>query len=511
MSHTNKVGNIFLDNDKPMQEKCGIVGIFSSKMNELLPLTLKAAGGVQHRGQQGAGAVLQTDEGFVKHAGAGLIREVFLPDVVSRLNKPCLWAIVHCRYGTNGGYQQDNLQPCVLTDANGRQIAVAHNGEFVISQKLKSSLSLKLQNNASDTIQFSHLLISDKNKSWEKKILNTLSQITGAFSLIIGINNALYAARDNFGIRPLIIGKKNKDIIVASETQALNKIGAKIIREVKPGEIIRIDKNGLKTIKAGSYQNGHFCDFEWAYFSRPDSQLSWAPGSWMTVSTFREKCGEILALENPIKNATFIMGIPDSGVYLATGYANALKKPYRQVIIRDHYDPNGSQRLFMRDDQKEKIGSKVLGKLSVITDAKIWKDAIVVIGDDSIVRGNVSGQITKTLFNLGAKEVHWIIGFPPVMRRCHLGVSMRTEDELIANRHDGDTKKIALEISATSVSYISHAGFLKARLGNSGVKIPKNYDEIFLNNGGCGGCVTGIYPVDREGKIYEKNSGINFK
>lgn len=500
----------FLSNNKPFQEKCGIVALYSSKFSIQLPLALKAAGGVQHRGQQGAGVVLETKEGFVKHTGNGLLREVFLPEVVSRLNAPSIWTIVHCRYGTYGGYDKDNLQPCVATDSSGSQIAVAHNGEFVATEKMRKLVINNLPKEISDTNLFTQILSRTKGISWEEKILKTLAEVKGAYSLAIGTNDTLFLARDRFGIRPLILGQARGMWIVTSETQALNRIGAKVIREVQAGEVIKINEKGLRTIQTGKNQY-HFCDFEWAYFARPDSLLcrhekkedDKTPKLWFSASSFREKCGTILASESPVQNVSFCCGVPDSGIYLATGYANALKIPYRQVIIRDHYDPNGSQRLFMRDDQKNKIGSKVLGKLSIITDKQIWKDAVVVIGDDSIVRGNVSKAITKTVFSLGAKEVHWIIGFPQVRYRCHLGVSMRTEEELVASRQQGDTAKIAQEIGATSVRYLSLSGFIRTRLLSGKLKIPKNKKEIFLANGGCGGCVTGIYPVTREGKLYD--------
>jgi len=308
--------------------------------------------------------------------------------------------------------------------------------------------------------------------TWEHRLISALSQVAGAYSLLIGIDGKLFVTRDEMGIRPLILGQIKDKWIVASETHALTKVGAVILREVKRGEIIRIDSSGMSVIKRGVEGSGHFCDFEWAYFGRPDSLLPTHeeegtgrhPSDWLSISSFRERCGGILAREWPIPQASFVLGIPDSGMAVATGYATALKLPYRQAIIRDHFDPHGSQRLFMRDDQKKRIKNKVLGKLSLISDNYTWKDAVVVVGDDSIVRGNVASKITKAIFARGAKEVHWIIGFPPVAHPCYLGVSIRTKDELIAAKYKSDPKRIAKKIGATSVNYISHKGFIRARL-----------------------------------------------
>lgn len=505
---------VSLQKEKKLEEKCGIVGVFSKRYTANLPLALLAAGGVQHRGQQGTGLVVKSRKRLLSCKDNGLLQQVFTTQKIKQYNKRSLWILVHCRYGTHGSYQKENLQPCIVTAKNGDQIAIVHNGEFAASANINNMLQKKLPRGTSDTYLFAQLLAQTEGETWEEKIITAFSKITGAFSLIIGVNDTLYAARDPFGIRPLIIGKIDNGWLIASETHAFDKVGAKVVRELQKGEIIRINKRGLKVIKEKSREPHHFCDFEWAYFSKPNSLLSTNehreqyknPDEWLAVNAFRERCGNELSKEAPVRNATFAVGVPDSGIALTTAYCHQLHIPYRQVIIRDHFDPNGIQRLFMRDDQKELIGKKVLGKLSLIPDKYIWKDAIVVVGDDSIVRGNVSAQITKAIYALGAKEIHWIIGFPQIMHRCHLGVSIRTRQELIAPQFNGNPKRIAKAIGATSVNYISSIGFVKARMLNSEVKIPKNPQEIFLRNGGCGGCITGLYPVGRKGEIYNSSS-----
>ncbi len=481
--------------EKKLEEKCGIVGVFSRRYTANLPLALLAAGGVQHRGQQGTGLVVKARKRLLSCKDNGLLQQVFTTKKIKQYNKRSRWILVHCRYGTHGSYQKENLQPCIVTTKNGDQITIVHNGEFAASTSINNMLQKKLPRGTSDTYLFAQLLAQTEGETWEDKITNALSKVTGSFSLIIGINDTLYAARDPFGIRPLIIGKIDNGWLIASETHAFDKVGAKVSRELQKGEVIRINKRGMKVIKNKSKNPHHFCDFEWAYFSKPNSLLSTnehrkqykKPDEWLAVNAFRERCGNILALEAPVRNATFAVGVPDSGIALTTAYCHQLGVSYRQVIIRDHFDPNGIQRLFMPDKH-------------------IWKDAKVVVGDDSIVRGNVSAQITKAIYALGAKEVHWIIGFPQIMHRCHLGVSIRTRHELIAPQFNGSPKRIAKAIGATSVSYISSIGFIKARLLNSEVKIPNNPQEIFLRNGGCGGCITGLYPVGRKGEIYASSS-----
>lgn len=476
-----------------------------------MQLALLAASGVQHRGQQGAGVALQYKKGVKLYTGAGLLHDVFPKYVVNRLNKPSKWTLIHCRYGTHGGYDKRNLQPCIVTSREGVKIAVVHNGEFVGTEKIRKLISKEAPPDISDTYIFAQLLAETEGLTWEHRVIHALSQVNGAYSLLIGIDGKLFVARDEMGIRPLILGQIKDKWIVASETHALVKAGAVILREVKRGEIIRIDANGISVIKRGIEGAGHFCDFEWAYFGRPDSLLPTHeqpdsgkhPSDWLSLSTFRERCGAIIASESPIPRATFVLGIPDSGMAVATGYANAMKLPYRQVIIRDHFDPHGSQRLFMRDDQIKRIKKKVLGKLSLIADKHTWKDAIVVLGDDSIVRGNVAAKITKAVFAMGAKEVHWVIGFPPVAHPCYLGVSIRTKEELIAYRYQSDVKRIAKKIGATSVNYISRKGFIRARLLSNDFKTSQDPSHIFLANGGCAGCVTGCYPVSREGETHK--------
>jgi amidophosphoribosyltransferase len=469
-----------------LQEKCGIIGIFTPEKHNLFPMAFVAALGVQHRGQNGGGMVLQTGNKLIKETGEGLMAEIFNEKLRKNLSEPGNWILVHTRYGTNGKWLKENLQPCV-GEIKKEKIVVVHNGEFVNLEKPNEDIS--------DTPVFTQKLANTRGKNWEEKIKKVLGEVKGSYSLIIGIKNKLYFARDPFGIRPLVLGKIDNNWVIASETHALDKVGAKRIRWIRPGEIGRIDKKGLEIIQKGNYNQERFCDFEWAYFSRPDTLLPIKSGTeYKSVLDFRYKCGQLTAKKFKIR-ADLVVGVPDSGVPFATGFASEAKIPYRQMIIRDHFDINGNKRLFMGDSEINAIGKKVLGKLSLDPDEKNWKDKIVVIGDDSCVRGNVSKEITKAIKAMGAKEVHWIFGFPQVTCTCHLGVSMRTQEELIAFRCHKDVKKIAKEIGAESVTYVSNKDFIKARMGSGKMENPKEMEEIFSKNGGCGGCVTGKYPV----------------
>lgn len=491
---------LIIEDEDLVQEECGLVAVYTPRASKQMEVALTAAGGVQHRGQQGAGVASKTSSGIEKFTAVGLLKDIFTAKRVAALNKLSKWTIVHCRYGTSGDYNSCNLQPCIEKFPGNISVALVHNGQFVGTEAIRKQLNKKLPKGTSDTYLVSQLLRTLEGKTMEEKIVKLLGLVNGAYSVIIGSGNNLYIARDNFGMRPLVIGKLKNGWLVASETFALDKAGAKLIRTVKKGEVIRINDEGIHVLKRGTDGKGNFCDFEWAYFSRPNTMHPVSEGSdeLLSVSEFRERCGKILADEAPIKNATFVVGAPDSGLAVSLGYANALRIPYKQVMIRDHFDNNGSQRLFMRDDDKKKIKNKVLGKLSFVPDPSIWKDAIVVIGDDSIVRGNVSSKVTQAIFRLGAKEVHWIVGFPPVKFSCHLGVSIRQDGELIAAKY-ADEARIAKALGATSVHYISNVGFLKARLKNGKLARSADPNDIFLMNGGCGGCITGKYPINADG------------
>lgn len=497
-----------------LREKCGIVGLYlpSADRASQVSIAVKAEIGLWHRGQQGAGITIKDASGLNSHYGTGGPEQVFPPDTVAYLSdgENPTWIMGQTRYGTNGNWDRINLQPITSYTPNDKKpITIAHNGQFTAIEEMKGKVDEDIPDGASDTYIFSRMLAKTPGSSWDDKIISALEKTSGAYSLVIGVENSLYLARDPQGIRPLMLGKIGDGFIAVSETHALDKIGATLIRQIKRGEVVKIDNEGIRTIKEGLDGEGYFCDFERAYFSRPDSSYPKTsldlrnPEEWQTVYEFRRECGKILAQEYPIPNATFVIGIPDSGVPVSLGYANALRIPYEQIILRDHYDPNGRGRMFQTDYDRDGIGQRVRGKLSLVLGSGILKNAIVVLGEDSIVRGDTSKAVTEMLLRAGVREIHWIIGFPKVMHPCHLGVSMRTYEELITNRNHND-EAIARELGATSVHYISPKGFINARMESGNIYLPKDSREIFLANGGCGGCVTGLHPINKEGTIYER-------
>lgn len=493
-----------------IEEHCGLFGLVAPSLSpgQQIEKSLVGASGVQNRGQQGAGIASRVRGETRVTKGDGLLKEIFTPDLIAQITpeESASWNMVHLRYGTSGGHTPENVQPFSAVSQDGAQIIVAHNGQFVATEHMRDLLREDIPNDASDTYLFTQLLAQTPGTP-EEKLLRTLDNVDGAYSLLIGIDDELYATRDPRGIRPLILGKNGQGWMVASETHALDKVGAEIVREVNPGEVLKLTADGPIVIREGIQGQGNFCDFEWDYFARPETRFpiyeqpddGMHPERWRNVLKTRIRCGEILAQEAPIPHADMIVGIPDSGVPLAAGYARAAGIPLMPAIIRDHFDKDGDKRLFQGDNDMAKIRGKVLGKLSFVQDPEMWEGKVIVFADDSQVRGSVSAELTQMAFDLGAKEVHWVFGFPMVMHSCHLGVSMRTESELIAARNNGDPVKIAEEIGATSVHFISHEGFIKSRRPNAVIRSPQDRRRIFLENGGCGGCLTGVYPVNNDG------------
>lgn len=501
-----------------LEEKCGVVAYYSPESKPILTRALTAAYGVQHRGQGGFGLGFITEAGnFVSFRRPGLLADTFKyplkfeeGDTPFELSDKTQMVLVHTRYGTNGGNETGNLQPCTAKAPNGDKVAVIHNGEFTNVERLKSSVSKEFKSSDSDTYIYTHFLAESPGNNWDEKVMNSLSAAPETYFLAILVGRNMYIARSEMGIRPGFLGKEGDDWIAASETHSLDKVGAKVVREVKRGEVIKISEEGLKVLKDGLDGAGNFCGFERDYFGRPESLMptyeqpdDWAyPERWLSNELFRERCGQILAEEMTPPELDFMVGVPDSGIAFGTSLAHALRAPYRQLIIRDHYNENGAFRLFQNEDI-DGISDKVLGKLRLIPDRRIWKDKKVGFADDSIVRGKESERITQEAYELGAAEVHWFSGYPMVRFGCHLGISMRTDEELIASRNHGDVHAIANEIRATSVHYISNEGFVRAGILSGEIKRPEDMREVFLVNGGCGGCITGLHPIGPDGSVYQ--------
>lgn len=514
MSEQEPLGNF--EYEEPMQEKCGIVALHlpSESSYQLLALTLKAGGGVQHRGQQGVGLAMHTAEGVISHKANGLIKERFTSDILEQFSKKERgdWTLLHTRWGTVGGQGDHNLQPCTSTSPDGTSWSVIHNGEFVVTEMLREKLNSLYPDDVSDTFLFTELLAQTEGASLDERVIKALSQAQGAFSMVIGVENKLYLARDEFGIRPFVLGQINGGYVAASETFALKKIGIEPQFELRRGEISRIDEDGLTIIQDGFDGQGYPCIIEPAYNSHPGSRISLYtdpagrnPAKWKSIYSTRERIGIILAEENKIPNIDYVTGVADSGVPAAIGVAMGARLPYRQVLIRDHYDQFGDIRQF-QDAILDSIASKVLGKIAPVDEPELFEGKNIIVVDDSGIRFNVSKELTKPFKALGVNEIHWMFGFPPVIKTCHLGVNIRSESELLAAKLNGDVQKIAEYIGATSVRYISPVGFLRA-LGRKkeDIIMPEDPKEIYHANHVCGGCLTGVYPISKDGVVYKSS------
>jgi amidophosphoribosyltransferase len=506
---------------KSFGEKCGIVAIYNPTDNILKQFQdgSIAIRELWHRGQQGLGALVNRDRlirrlrGFTAKGAPATIFNQELDDKFD-IKGSSTWMLFHARYGTSGDNDKSNLQPITVKDRRKNTFSIIHNGEFVAKEEMAKLIPEQLPEKASDTYVFAKLLQYSEGETTDEKIVNALGKAKGAYSLAIGTKDALYAARDKYGVRPMIVAKYGNGFIIVSETCALDKLGITPLRVVERGEIIKFDKDGFTVLREKSNGTAADCGFEFDYFSRPDSMYPPTPEDfdhpekWRSFSTFRTECGKTLAREKPIK-ADFVFGAPDSGVAAAIGYAIEMGIPYVQAALRAHYSKDGGVRVFMKDDEGN-LKEKARGKLALVRD--LFRNARAICVDDSIVRGDTSPAIVEEAFDAGALEVHYLSAFPPVCHSCPLGVSMRTQEELIAYRHKKDEKKIAEEIGATSVGYISLEGFVKTLRGSRFI-LPNNLGDIALANGLCLGCCTGNYPVDRNGTeypftIFERNNQI---
>jgi len=510
------------ESEKPTHH-CGIGIIYSFKPGYLYPDLRKIGYALQHRGQNGAGVA--DDSGF-RVTGEGLLKDaIHVSD--SSLEQQNYWAMIHLRYSTNGGYGLDNVQP-VEVEIAGQKVHVAVNGNIPNAGRLRQYSIDEISDQASDTVLATHTLGSIDAETMDERVLKfaRLQEIeNSANNMIIGVGDIVYIIRDQFGLRPLVVGdyNNNQGLVIASETVALQKIGSRVLGEFPPGAIVRISPNGSFVLQGGAPIDNHqICMFEKAYFSGPNSRFptreGMIPSDWLSVMQFRMTTGEIAAREHPVPHADYVVGLPDSGVPFTTGYAKQSEKPYYQSITRSHY--NGEEeitRTFMQDKNMGGIAALVRGKLMPVDDPRLWKDKVIVIGDDSLVRGNTAREVTRMLRQLGVGEIHWRYGFPPVQWPCHLGVSFRTRDELLAAQMDNDWGKIARYIGADSVAFISNEGLIQAARECSIQELihPVDKHDIFAANGFCGGCVTGVYPVSSEGTIYRyiksENSAIHLQ
>ena len=445
------------------KDECGVFGIFGHP--EAANLTYLGLYALQHRGQESTG--IATGDGVKMRVSRamGHVADAFTPETLSGL--PGHLAIGHTRYSTAGESRLENAQPMLIDCAHG-QIAVAHNGNIVNARELRDDLVRdgSIFQTSSDTEVVLHLYAKSKAPSIEEALIESVRQISGAFSFALLTKNRLIAARDPHGFRPLALGKLGDAWIVCSETCALDLIGATYVRDVEPGEVLVISDGGLRSFHPFPKAPLSHCVFEHVYFARPDSYVF-----GRSVNEVRTALGQHLAIESPV-DADVVVPIPDSGVCAAIGYAERARLPLKMGLIRNHY----IGRTFIQPQQSIRHFN-VRVKLNPVR--SILEGKRVILLDDSIVRGTTSRKIVKMVRAAGAREVHLRISCPPTVSPCFYGVDTPSRAELIAATHTAE--EIRKYVEADSLAYLSLNG-LKSAVGGEQASY-------------CTSCYTGVYPV----------------
>ncbi len=452
-----------------IKEECGVFGI--SNTPDASTLTALGLHALQHRGQEGCGIVSFDGKQYHSEKRYGLVGDNFNKEKVLK-KLPGKYAIGHNRYSTTGGAALRNIQP-FFADTNAGGIGVAHNGNLTNAITLRNELVQEgaIFYTTSDTEVIVQLIAKSKRSKTIDKIIDAIFHVQGGYALVMMTKNTLIGLRDPYGIRPLVIGKLKNSYVFASETCALDIIGAKFVREVENGEIVYIDNDELKSLKPFSPKKIRPCVFEYIYFSRPDSILNGE-----TAYEYRKNYGAQLAKEDELE-ADIVVPVPDSGNAAALGYAQEKGIPFDLGLIRNHY----VGRTFIEPSQKIRslgVKLKLNANLSVIKDKKI------ILIDDSLVRGTTSHKIVKMLYNAGAKEVHVRIASPEIKYPDFYGVDMPTKKELLAANKS--VKEICDYINAKSLKYLTIDGLYKAMgFDKRNDTYPQLTDHYF----------TGEYPV----------------
>jgi amidophosphoribosyltransferase len=455
--------------DDHFHDHCGVFGVFGHpEAANLVYLGLYA---LQHRGQESAGIVSSDGTDLHVHRAMGEVEEIFQPSVLAKL--PGSLAIGHTRYSTAGDKALLNAQP-IMIDCNKGKVALGHNGNLTNAAEWRRRLEHRgsiFQTN-SDTEVIVHLIARSQARNLSGAIGDALNQVEGAYSLLVLTQDELYAVRDPRGFRPLVLGKLTtpggfESWLVASETCAFDLLNAQYIREIEPGEMVRISKSGIESIRFAPEKPVQQCIFEHVYFSRPDSIIF-----GRSVNESREMLGRLLAQEHPA-HADIVVPVPDSGVPAAVGYALESGIPFRMGLIRNHY----IGRTFIEPSQAiRNFGVKL--KLNPVRG--LIEGQRVVLVDDSIVRGTTSRKIVRMVRDAGAKEVHVRISCPPTISPCYYGVDTPTREELIASSNTPE--EICRFLGADSLGYVSLQSLRRAVADTEGRF--------------CTSCYTGVYPTD---------------
>jgi amidophosphoribosyltransferase len=455
--------------DDHFHDECGVFGVFGHP--EAANLAYLGLYALQHRGQESAGIVSSDGKDLYVHRAMGEVEEIFQPSVLAQL--PGSLAIGHTRYSTAGDKALLNAQP-IMIDCNKGKVALGHNGNLTNAAEWRRKLEHRgsiFQTN-SDTEVIVHLIARSQARNLSGAIGDALNQVEGAYSLLVLTTDELYAARDPRGFRPLVLGKLTTPggfvaWLVASETCAFDLLNAQYVREIEPGEMVRISKSGIESIHFAPEKPHQQCIFEHVYFSRPDSIIF-----GRSVNESREMLGRLLAQEHPVE-ADLVVPVPDSGVPAAVGYALESKIPFRMGLIRNHY----IGRTFIEPSQAiRNFGVKL--KLNPVRG--LIEGQRVILVDDSIVRGTTSRKIVRMVREAGAKEVHVRISCPPTISPCYYGVDTPTREELIASSNTPE--EICKFLGADSLGYLSLPALKQAVADTEGRF--------------CTSCYTGVYPTD---------------
>ena len=452
-----------------LHEECGVFGVITRSGEDVVPMTYRALYALQHRGQESCGIAVNDDGVITGYKDVGLVNEVFTEDVMRKLPAGQM-AIGHCRYGTTGGRTRENAQPIVIRHIKGG-MALAHNGNLTNASELRTQLELNgaIFSSTSDSEVISYVITRERLRtgSIEEAVCSAMDSLKGAYSLAIMSPRKLIAARDPLGFRPLCIGELEDGWAVASESCALDAIGAKFLRDVEPGEIVTISREGIESDRSHCGGPSAECVFEFIYFARPDSVID---GS--CVHTARQRAGAFLALEHPVQ-ADVVIGVPDSGLDAALGYARQSGIPYGVGFVKNKY----IGRTFIQPGQTKRENA-VRIKLNVI--ASTVRDKRVILVDDSIVRGTTIARIVELLREAGAREVHVRLSAPPFLYPCYFGTDIDSRDNLIAAQHS--IEEIREIIGVDSIGYLSCEN------------VHKLADNAKLNF--CAACFTGEYPCE---------------
>ena len=467
--------------ESELHEECGVFGVYG--IPDAASLVYYGLHALQHRGQEGCGIVACGDDQVLRRIkGEGLVHEIFNDeDKFSGL--PGSMAIGHVRYSTTGGGSIENVQPFLFRHNTG-DFALAHNGNLVNSEQLRHYLEDhgSLFQSSSDSEILAHLIRKDNKERHRPRIMaikEALNMIEGAFAFLIMTKNRLYVCRDKHGLRPLSLGRLGDGYVVSSETCALDAVGATFVRDIEPGEIVTIDHHGLRSNFYSDFRHHFMCAMEYIYFSRPDSDIEGT-----NVHSFRKLTGRLLYEESPVE-ADIVVGVPDSSLSAAMGYAEASGLPYEMGLIKNKY----IARTFIQPSQalREK---GVRMKLSAVK--SIVRGQRIVLIDDSVVRGTTSRRIVKMLREAGATEVHLRIASPPIKSPCFYGVDMSTYDELLCAHKSLDEVRDILGVD--SLAFLSQEALYKAG----------KRSEL------CLACFTGDYPTYLYQRIEEANKDGKF-